>query len=87
MQQHDIQGSSAAESSSAGKPSPAADWLHRARVHVIATQDADIRRLQDAIGVTYVHAIDLLNQLAGEGVVSGMNSSGLRRVMKLRAPR
>lgn len=68
-------------------PGSQRDLYTRAAQHVVRHQDASIQRLQSALGVSYVHAIDLLNDLARNGIVSGINASSNRRVLVSEVPR
>jgi len=79
MQAHQPKGSDAEANT--------ADTLYRAAVvHVITSQRASISSLQRKLLIGYNRACRMIEQLEHDGIVSGMNSDGVRSVLKLEVP-
>ncbi len=70
-----------------GEKANTADPLYREAVeHVIKIQRASVSSLQRKLLIGYNRAARLIEQLERDGIVSGMNSSGSRSVLKLVVP-
>lgn len=68
-------------------PGSTRDLYNRAAQIVVRHQDASIKRLQATLSISYVQAIDILNELSRNGIITGINSAGERTVLVSEVPR